>query len=159
MAECPGKKSWPELVGKNEENAAAKIEQENHGVRAIVLLAGPGYWKGLQPPGTEGAIGSGSGLMNAASSLGFLVLVRRAIRRESTSDIIFRSPYKTMHAMKLLMLILLIIFTAKLPSDHVAAAARPLGCTMKPKTYVPKTAFLPQARGSVPPTGPNPCIP
>ncbi|KAM1591842.1 hypothetical protein ACFX1X_036162 [Malus domestica] len=80
MAECPGKKSWPELVGKNEENAAAKIEQENHGVRAIVLLAGPGYWKGLQPPGTEGAIGSGSGLMNAASSLGFLVLVRRAIR-------------------------------------------------------------------------------
>ncbi|KAM1244363.1 hypothetical protein FF1_035744 [Malus domestica] len=51
------------------------------------------------------------------------------------------------------------IDSAKLPSDHVAAAARPLGCTMKPKTYVPKTAFLPQARGSVPPTGPNPCIP
>ncbi|KAB2636714.1 proteinase inhibitor-like [Pyrus ussuriensis x Pyrus communis] len=40
MAECPGKKSWPELVGKNEEDAAAKIEQENHGVRAIVLLEG-----------------------------------------------------------------------------------------------------------------------
>ncbi|CAN6545401.1 unnamed protein product [Malus baccata var. baccata] len=34
------KKSWPELVGKNEENAAAKIEQENHGVWAIVILEG-----------------------------------------------------------------------------------------------------------------------
>ncbi|TQE13737.1 hypothetical protein C1H46_000744 [Malus baccata] len=64
-----------------------------------------------------------------------------------------------MHAMKLLMLILLIILTAKLPSDHVAAAARPLGCTMQPKTFVPKTALLPQARGSEPPSGPNPCIP
>ncbi|CAN6684467.1 unnamed protein product [Malus baccata var. baccata] len=40
MAECPSKKSWPELVGKNEENAAAKIEQENHGVWAIVILEG-----------------------------------------------------------------------------------------------------------------------
>ncbi|KAM2009603.1 hypothetical protein ACFX16_004348 [Malus domestica] len=65
-----------------------------------------------------------------------------------------------MHAMKLMMLILLIIFAAKFPSDHVAASARPLGGIMKPKTFGPKTAFLPQATGPVPPTGsPNPCIP
>ncbi|KAM1003875.1 hypothetical protein ACFX13_004212 [Malus domestica] len=65
-----------------------------------------------------------------------------------------------MHAMKLvMMLILLIIFTAKFPSDHVAAAARPPGGMMKPKTFGPKTAFLPQARESVPTPGPNPCKP
>ncbi|KAM1212616.1 hypothetical protein ACFX2G_004216 [Malus domestica] len=42
MAQCPGvgKKSWPEVVGENGEAVAAKIEQENHGVRAIVLLEG-----------------------------------------------------------------------------------------------------------------------
>ncbi|KAH7577636.1 hypothetical protein ACOSQ2_001397 [Xanthoceras sorbifolium] len=37
---CPGKTSWPEMVGKNGEEAAAKIERENVNVDAIVLLDG-----------------------------------------------------------------------------------------------------------------------
>ncbi|CAN6553965.1 unnamed protein product [Malus baccata var. baccata] len=54
----------------------------------------------------------------------------------------------------------IILVIAKFPSDHVAASARPLGGIMKPKTFGPKTAFLPQATGPVPPTGsPNPCTP
>ncbi|KAB2622829.1 hypothetical protein D8674_025011 [Pyrus ussuriensis x Pyrus communis] len=61
-----------------------------------------------------------------------------------------------MHAMKLVMLILLIIFTAKFPSDHVAAAARPLGGMMKQKNFGPKMAFL-RGRGPTPPNGPNQC--
>ena len=37
---CRGKSSWPELVGKNGEAAAAKIEAENHRVKAIVMPEG-----------------------------------------------------------------------------------------------------------------------
>ncbi|KAI3668058.1 hypothetical protein L6452_43133 [Arctium lappa] len=40
MSHCPGKYSWPELVGKNGEDAAVKIEQENPHVHAIVILDG-----------------------------------------------------------------------------------------------------------------------
>ncbi|KAI5315835.1 hypothetical protein L3X38_045011 [Prunus dulcis] len=42
MPLCPGagKKSWPEVVGQSGEDAAAKIERENHNVRAIVILEG-----------------------------------------------------------------------------------------------------------------------
>ncbi|CAL9023607.1 unnamed protein product [Prunus brigantina] len=42
MPFCPGagKKSWPEVVGQSGEDAAAKIERENHNVRAIVILEG-----------------------------------------------------------------------------------------------------------------------
>ncbi|KAL6271500.1 hypothetical protein ACE6H2_028411 [Prunus campanulata] len=35
-----GKKSWPEVVGQSGEDAAAKIERENHNVRAIIILEG-----------------------------------------------------------------------------------------------------------------------
>lgn len=35
-----GKSSWPELVGAKGEAAAAKIEEENSRVNAIVLLDG-----------------------------------------------------------------------------------------------------------------------
>ena len=38
--DCPRKSSWPELVGKNGEVAAAIIEKENPFVHAIVLLEG-----------------------------------------------------------------------------------------------------------------------
>ncbi|EXB81310.1 Proteinase inhibitor [Morus notabilis] len=38
--QCPGKKSWPELVGVCGEIAAAKIEKENPNVDAIVKLQG-----------------------------------------------------------------------------------------------------------------------
>ncbi|KAK9181503.1 hypothetical protein WN944_024640 [Citrus x changshan-huyou] len=38
--DCPRKSSWPELVGKNGEVAAAIIEKENPCVHAIVLLEG-----------------------------------------------------------------------------------------------------------------------
>ncbi|XP_057798031.1 proteinase inhibitor [Salvia miltiorrhiza] len=37
---CPGKNSWPELVGKNGEDAAVVIERENRKVDAIVLKDG-----------------------------------------------------------------------------------------------------------------------
>ncbi|KAK6164529.1 hypothetical protein DH2020_001393 [Rehmannia glutinosa] len=49
MADCPGKNhlssliwkySWPELVGRNGEEAAAVIENENQNVNAIVLKDG-----------------------------------------------------------------------------------------------------------------------
>ncbi|XVF21635.1 hypothetical protein REPUB_Repub12eG0107400 [Reevesia pubescens] len=40
MSGCPGKNSWPELVGKNGESAKTKIERENPNVGAIVLLDG-----------------------------------------------------------------------------------------------------------------------
>ena len=35
-----GKKTWPELVGVKGQEAAAKIQQQNPHVRAIVLLDG-----------------------------------------------------------------------------------------------------------------------
>ncbi|KAJ4726832.1 Proteinase inhibitor [Melia azedarach] len=37
---CPGKNSWPELVGEAGEAAAAKVEKENPNVNAIVILDG-----------------------------------------------------------------------------------------------------------------------
>ncbi|XP_022035888.1 wound-induced proteinase inhibitor 1 isoform X2 [Helianthus annuus] len=40
QAPCPGKNSWPELVGKTGVVAAAIIEKENPLVNAIVLLDG-----------------------------------------------------------------------------------------------------------------------
>ncbi|KAI3668060.1 hypothetical protein L6452_43135 [Arctium lappa] len=40
MSICRGKDSWPELVGKNGEDAAVKIEQENPHVHAILILDG-----------------------------------------------------------------------------------------------------------------------
>ncbi|XP_044494601.1 proteinase inhibitor-like [Mangifera indica] len=40
MAECPGKSTWPELLGANGEAAAAQIEKENANVEAIVILEG-----------------------------------------------------------------------------------------------------------------------
>lgn len=40
MKSFTGKSSWPELVGKNGEVAAAIIEKENPCVHAIVLLEG-----------------------------------------------------------------------------------------------------------------------
>ncbi|KAL3644946.1 hypothetical protein CASFOL_010126 [Castilleja foliolosa] len=40
MAECPGKSSWPELVGRNGQDAAAVIERENGNVNAIILRDG-----------------------------------------------------------------------------------------------------------------------
>ncbi|KAI3913587.1 hypothetical protein MKW92_043243 [Papaver armeniacum] len=39
-SECPGKNSWPELVGFYGETAARIIERENPNVNAIVLLEG-----------------------------------------------------------------------------------------------------------------------
>ncbi|KAI3668071.1 hypothetical protein L6452_43146 [Arctium lappa] len=40
MSGCRGKNSWTELVGKNGEDAAVKIEQENPHVHAIMILDG-----------------------------------------------------------------------------------------------------------------------
>ncbi|KAH1063251.1 hypothetical protein J1N35_028238 [Gossypium stocksii] len=40
MPLCPGKNSWPELVGKDGEVAKTTIERENPNVNAIVLLDG-----------------------------------------------------------------------------------------------------------------------
>ncbi|KAL8115122.1 hypothetical protein AgCh_021808 [Apium graveolens] len=37
---CEGKSSWPELVGKKGDEAAATVEKENPNVNAIVLLEG-----------------------------------------------------------------------------------------------------------------------
>ncbi|CAH8362921.1 unnamed protein product [Eruca vesicaria subsp. sativa] len=39
-SECPGKNSWPELVGTNGDYAASVIEKENRRVDAIVILDG-----------------------------------------------------------------------------------------------------------------------
>ncbi|KDP21343.1 hypothetical protein JCGZ_21814 [Jatropha curcas] len=39
---CPGKSSWPELLGTNGEAAAATIEKENTNVDAIVVKEGTG---------------------------------------------------------------------------------------------------------------------
>ncbi|XP_018825238.1 inhibitor of trypsin and hageman factor [Juglans regia] len=39
-SECPGKNSWPELIGASGEAAAEKIEAENSNVHATVLLEG-----------------------------------------------------------------------------------------------------------------------
>ncbi|MCL7047250.1 hypothetical protein MKW94_026626 [Papaver nudicaule] len=38
--ECPGKSSWPELVGVSGDCAAATIEKENTNVDAIVVPEG-----------------------------------------------------------------------------------------------------------------------
>ncbi|KAL4199982.1 hypothetical protein AMTRI_Chr03g54080 [Amborella trichopoda] len=40
MAECKGKRSWPELVGSNGQDAATTIEEENCSVKAIVVTEG-----------------------------------------------------------------------------------------------------------------------
>ncbi|GFP85190.1 proteinase inhibitor [Phtheirospermum japonicum] len=40
MTNCPGKTSWPELLGRNGTAAAAVIEQENSNVDAIVVPVG-----------------------------------------------------------------------------------------------------------------------
>ncbi|KAL1825405.1 hypothetical protein ACET3Z_012183 [Daucus carota] len=40
ISRCPGKSAWPELVGEKVEIAAAKVEKENPGVHAIVMLEG-----------------------------------------------------------------------------------------------------------------------
>ncbi|KAK1428381.1 hypothetical protein QVD17_17214 [Tagetes erecta] len=40
MTDCKGKSSWPELVGSTGDAAAAKIEEENPLVDAIVLRDG-----------------------------------------------------------------------------------------------------------------------
>ncbi|OMP09335.1 Proteinase inhibitor I13, potato inhibitor I [Corchorus olitorius] len=40
MSTCPGKNSWPELLGKSGESAKATVESENSNVSAIVLLEG-----------------------------------------------------------------------------------------------------------------------
>ncbi|CAB4321881.1 unnamed protein product [Prunus armeniaca] len=55
-----------------------------------------------------------------------------------------------------MVLMLLIIFTAKLPPT--VAAARPLD-DMKPAAtaFGSKVVYRPQARGPAPPGGPNPC--
>ncbi|CAN0886559.1 Proteinase inhibitor [Linum grandiflorum] len=37
---CRGKTSWPELVGKNGQTAAATIERENRNVHAIIHKEG-----------------------------------------------------------------------------------------------------------------------
>ncbi|KAL1532234.1 hypothetical protein AAHA92_32265 [Salvia divinorum] len=37
---CPGKSSWPELVGKKAEEAAVVIESENPLVNTIILVVG-----------------------------------------------------------------------------------------------------------------------
>ncbi|KAF3545578.1 hypothetical protein DY000_02002129 [Brassica cretica] len=39
-SDCPGKNSWPELVGTNGDYAASMIERENTRVDAIVILDG-----------------------------------------------------------------------------------------------------------------------
>ncbi|KAI3965646.1 hypothetical protein MKX01_010603 [Papaver californicum] len=38
--ECPGKNSWPELVGFDGQIAAARIESENPNVNAMVVQEG-----------------------------------------------------------------------------------------------------------------------
>ncbi|CAA0828027.1 Serine protease inhibitor- potato inhibitor I-type family protein [Striga hermonthica] len=40
MSSCPGKNSWPELVGRYGEHAEKVIESENKKVDAIVLRDG-----------------------------------------------------------------------------------------------------------------------
>ncbi|KAK8565321.1 hypothetical protein V6N13_020442 [Hibiscus sabdariffa] len=40
MSSCPGKNSWPELVGTNGESAKTTIERENPNVGAIVVRDG-----------------------------------------------------------------------------------------------------------------------
>ncbi|KAJ9543356.1 hypothetical protein OSB04_023063 [Centaurea solstitialis] len=40
MTDCPGKDSWPELVGRSGEDAVAIIERENPQVNAMVVLDG-----------------------------------------------------------------------------------------------------------------------
>ncbi|CAN0898335.1 Proteinase inhibitor [Linum grandiflorum] len=37
---CPGKNSWPELVGRNGDEAATVVERENSRVDAIVVREG-----------------------------------------------------------------------------------------------------------------------
>ncbi|CAN1131734.1 Proteinase inhibitor [Linum perenne] len=37
---CPGKNSWPELLGRNGDAAAAVVERENRMVDAIVVREG-----------------------------------------------------------------------------------------------------------------------
>ncbi|XWS07974.1 hypothetical protein CRYUN_Cryun41cG0037100 [Craigia yunnanensis] len=37
---CEGKSSWPELVGKKGEDAAAIIEKQNPHVNAVIVLEG-----------------------------------------------------------------------------------------------------------------------
>lgn len=63
---------------------------------------------------------------------------------------------KTMYTIKLMVFMLLIIFTAKSPPT--VAAARPLD-DMKPAaaTFGSKVVYRPQARGPPSPGGPNPC--
>ncbi|KAF8392255.1 hypothetical protein HHK36_022597 [Tetracentron sinense] len=39
-SECAGKSSWPELLGKKGEVAAATIERENPLVNAVIVLEG-----------------------------------------------------------------------------------------------------------------------
>ncbi|XP_019100513.1 PREDICTED: protease inhibitor HPI-like [Camelina sativa] len=39
-SECPGKNSWPELVGTNGDYAARVIERENSRVDAVVIMDG-----------------------------------------------------------------------------------------------------------------------
>ncbi|CAH8299624.1 unnamed protein product [Eruca vesicaria subsp. sativa] len=39
-SECPGKTSWPELVGSDGNDAASVIESQNPGVKAVVILDG-----------------------------------------------------------------------------------------------------------------------
>ncbi|KAK8702069.1 hypothetical protein V6N13_020439 [Hibiscus sabdariffa] len=40
MSSCPGKNSWPELVGTNGESVKTTIERENPNVDAVVLRDG-----------------------------------------------------------------------------------------------------------------------
>ncbi|CAA0828026.1 Serine protease inhibitor- potato inhibitor I-type family protein [Striga hermonthica] len=40
MSSCPGKNSWPELVGRNGADAEKVIESENTRVNAIVVREG-----------------------------------------------------------------------------------------------------------------------
>ncbi|XP_024023749.1 proteinase inhibitor [Morus notabilis] len=44
-SECQGKSSWPELLGKNGEEAAKQIEKENKNVDAKVILEGTAVTK------------------------------------------------------------------------------------------------------------------
>ncbi|CAN1131470.1 Proteinase inhibitor [Linum perenne] len=39
-SECPGKNSWPELLGRNGDAAAAVVERENRRVDAVVVREG-----------------------------------------------------------------------------------------------------------------------
>ncbi|CAN1137002.1 Proteinase inhibitor [Linum perenne] len=38
--QCPGKNSWPELLGKRGQTAAATVERENRHVHAIIIKEG-----------------------------------------------------------------------------------------------------------------------